>query len=235
MKTAIMQPYLFPYIGYFQLMNSVDNFVIFDDVNFIMRGWINRNNILNDGSKFLFSIPLEKPSQNKLICDTKLSFSEKDKIKFLKLLTFSYKKAPFFNEAYDLVSKIILFNETDLVEYVNYSFKLICDYIGIKTKILRSSEINYDKSLKASDKIIDICKLLGETTYVNLPNGRALYNNKDFELNKIELKFINTLENKIIYKQFDNIFIPNLSIIDILMFNSRQDVNYFVNQYDLQS
>ena len=235
MKTAIMQPYLFPYIGYFQLMNSVDNFVIFDDVNFIMRGWINRNNILNNGSKFLFSIPLEKPSQNKLICDTKLSFSEKDKIKFLKLLTFSYKKSPFFNEAYDLISKIILFNETDLVEYINYSFKIICDYIGIETKILRSSKINYDKSLKASDKIIDICKLVGGKTYVNLPNGRVLYNNKDFELNEIELKFINTLDDKIIYKQFDNIFIPNLSIIDILMFNSKQDVNFFVNQFDLQS
>lgn len=95
MKTAIMQPYFFPYLGYFQMFNAVDKFVLLDDVNFIMRGYINRNSILLNGKAHKFSIPLEKPSQNKLINETKLNFSLKDKENFLKTIQLAYKKAPF--------------------------------------------------------------------------------------------------------------------------------------------
>lgn len=97
MKLAIMQPYFFPYLGYWQLINAVDKFVLLDDVNFIMRGYINRNSILLNGKSYLFSLPLEKPSQNKLINDSKLNFQHNDREKLLKTIQLAYKKSPFFN------------------------------------------------------------------------------------------------------------------------------------------
>lgn len=234
MKTAVMQPYIFPYIGYYQLIDAVDNFIIFDDVNFIMRGWINRNNILLDGNKYLFSIPLEKPSQNKLICDTKLSFSEKEKLKFLKVITFAYSKAPQFKEIYNLIEEIIMFDDSHLVNYLQNSLVKTCEYAGIKSKIMKSSEINHDLSLKAENKIIDLCKKINTTTYINLPGGRSLYNPDNFKKNDIELKFINSFSDKIVYKQYKNDFIANLSFLDLMMFNSKSELNTLLKYYNTQ-
>jgi hypothetical protein len=106
MKIAIMQPYLFPYIGYWQLINMVDEFILLDDVSFITRGYINRNSILLNGKDYLFSIPSNKPSQNKLIKDTQLKFFDKDKINFLKTINMAYKKAPYFHNAYPVIEKM---------------------------------------------------------------------------------------------------------------------------------
>lgn len=111
MKVAIMQPYLFPYLGYWQLIKSVDTFVILDDVNFIKRGYINRNSILVNNNVHMFSVPVDKPSQNKLIMDTKLKFSRDEKEKFLKTIYLSYKKAKCFEAVYDKLKKIVLFDE----------------------------------------------------------------------------------------------------------------------------
>ncbi len=234
MKTAVMQPYIFPYIGYYQLIDAVDNFVIFDDVNFIMRGWINRNNILLDGNKHLFSIPLEKPSQNKLICDTKLSFSEKEKIKFLKVISFSYVKSPYFKEVFPLIEEIITYKDNDLVNYLQNSLIKICEYSGIKTNIFRSSEIEHDLSLRAESKIIDLCKKLNTNIYVNLPGGRTLYKSDNFEKNGMDLAYINTFFDKITYKQYKNDFVANLSFLDLMMFNSKIDLGKIIKQYDIQ-
>ena len=123
MKLAIMQPYFFPYLGYFQMFNAVDKFVLLDDVNFIMRGYINRNSILVNQKAHLFSIPLEKPSQNKLINETKLNFQEKDKENFLKTITLAYKKAPYYNDFYPVLEDIINNPEIDLTLFLKYSFE----------------------------------------------------------------------------------------------------------------
>lgn len=226
-----MQPYIFPYIGYYQLIDAVDNFVVFDDVNFIMRGWINRNNILLNGNKYLFSIPLDKPSQNKLICDTKLHFTEQDKRKFLKLLSSAYGKAPYFNDVYPLLEDIILYPDNDLTNYLCNSLIKTCEYIGIKTNILRSSQIEHNTHLRAEKKIIDICKKIGTSMYVNLPGGRELYNSDNFQQENINLRYINILLDKITYKQFNNEFVASLSCLDLIMFNSKPELNSIIKQY----
>lgn len=105
MKIAVMQPYLFPYIGYFQLLNAVDMFVVFDDVNFIKKGWINRNNILVNRQKYLFTVPLKDASQNKLIKEVQIA-DDGWQEKFLKTVAQSYKKAEFFDEAFALIEKL---------------------------------------------------------------------------------------------------------------------------------
>lgn len=235
MKTAIMQPYIFPYIGYYQLINAVDTFVILDDVNFIMRGWINRNNILLNGKAYLFSIPLDKPSQNKLICDTKLNFSQKDREKFLKTLEMAYKKAPYFKDFYPILKEIVLYEENDLTSFLHNSFSKTCAYIGIETKIIRSSEIEKDNSLKAEDRIIEICKKLNTDIYINLPGGKSLYHQENFEKENMELMFINTLFDKINYKQYNFDFVTNLSFLDIIMFNSKVEIKKLLEEYTLDN
>lgn len=233
MKTAIMQPYLFPYIGYYQLINVIDNFIILDDVNYIMRGWINRNNILLNGKAHLFSIPINKGTQNKLICETKLNFSLQDKTKLLKTIQSVYKKAPYFYSFYQIFEEIILYEEDDLTKYLVNSFVKTLKYVQIKKNFICSSKIEKNNSLKAQDKIIEICKKLNTTIYVNLSGGRTLYNHNDFEKNNIELRFIETLFDEIKYKQYNNDFVGNLSFLDIIMFNSKESIANLLDKCQL--
>jgi len=231
MKTAIMQPYIFPYIGYYQLINAVDKFVILDDVNFIMRGWINRNNILLNGKTYLFSIPLDKPSQNKLIMHTELNFSNKQRENFLKTIELAYKKAPFFQDIFPLIQDIIFYPENNLADFSTNSLISICNYFEISTSLLKSSEIKKDSLLKAQDKIIQIVKELDMKTYINPIGGVDIYDKEKFSTNGLELKFLKTNEYK--YPQFKNEFIPNLSIIDILMFNTKREAQGILKNYTL--
>ena len=231
MKIAIMQPYFFPYLGYFQMFSAVDKFVLLDDVNFIMRGYINRNSILLNSKAHLFSIPLEKPSQNKLICETKLNFSDKDRENFLKTIKMAYKKAPFFNDFYPILEEIILNKEQDLTMYLKYSFQKIREYLSLDTEILLSSEIKKDNTLKAQNRIIEINKKLGAKTYINAIGGQSIYNKEDFIKENIELKFIKMQHYE--YKQFKNVFVPNLSMIDVLMFNSIEEIKKLLTGYEL--
>ena len=231
MKLAIMQPYFFPYLGYWQLINAVDKFVLLDDVNFIMRGYINRNSILLNGKSYLFSLPLEKPSQNKLINDSKLNFQHNDREKLLKTIQLAYKKSPFFNCFYPILENVINNDETDLTQYIKYSILKIKEYLNIDTEILLSSEIKKDNLLRAQKRIIEINKQLRSSVYINAIGGQELYNYEDFKKEGIELKFIKMKD--IEYKQFDNVFIPNLSMIDVLMFNSKNQIQIMLNNYEL--
>ena len=231
MKIAVMQPYFFPYLGYFQMFNAVDKFVLLDDVNFIMRGYINRNSILLNSQAHKFSIPLNSPSQNKLISETKLNFSEKDRENFLKTIQMAYKKAPHFNSFYPVLERIINNSEIDLTKFLKYSFEEIKNYLELNTEILVSSEIEKDTSLKAQDRIIEINKQLGATMYINAIGGQDLYNREDFKNIGIELKFIKM--KQVSYTQYKNEFVPNLSMIDVLMFNSKEEIKELLEQYEL--
>ena len=231
MKVAIMQPYFMPYIGYFQLIKAVDTFVVYDDVNYIKKGWINRNNILVNDESFLFTIPLKEASQNKNINQIYIEELPNWKVNFLKTIKLSYKNAPYFQDVFSLIQEIVNQEEHNLAKNIKYSLDKICKYLSIPTKILFSSEIDKNNDLKGQDKIIEICNKLEATKYINTIGGKDLYNKEAFLNNTIELNFIST--NPIIYSQFKNDFIPWLSIIDVMMFNSVDKINDFLNQYEL--
>lgn len=230
MNLAIMQPYFLPYIGYWQLIDAVDTFVLLDDVNFIKKGYINRNSILLNGKAHLFTIPIEKISQNKLIKDTKLKFNNKDKENFLKTINMAYKKAPYFINFYPILEDIVFNDDNDLTSYIKYSIDKINAYLNIKTEILISSEINKNNILKGQDRIIEINKQLNASRYINAIGGQDLYDKSIFKQNGIELKFIKTKSFN--YEQY-NEFIPSLSIIDILMFNSESEAQLMLDDYIL--
>ena len=231
MKVSIMQPYFFPYIGYFQLIANSDVFVIYDDVNFIKKGWINRNNILVNNTPYLFSMPLQNVSQNKLINEIFISDLDKWKRGLLKTISSSYKKAPFYKDVYPLIEKIISFDELNLALYIQNSIQNLCAYLNINTKLIMSSEIVKNNGLKGENKIIDICLQLGATQYINAIGGIELYTQENFQVKNIDLKFIKS-EN-ILYQQFKNEFKPWLSIIDVIMFNSVEDTKMLLNKFEL--
>lgn len=216
-----MQPYLFPYIGYFQLIKSVDNFVFFDDVNYINKGWVNRNRILNDQ---IFTLPLINASQNRLIKDIEIFDPVSSKNKLLKNIFHSYKKAPYFEESYKILEEIILNPAVNLSDFIANSLIKISDHLNIKTHFLFSSQINYDRSLSAQDKIISILKNFNDINleYINAAGGAALYDKNLFSKNSIKLSYIKN--KKMLYKQFGNDFIDNLSIVDVMMFCDRSTI-----------
>lgn len=235
MKLAIMQPYLFPYIGYFQLINSVDKFVIYDDVNFIKQGWINRNTILVQGKPYLFTLPLINQSSfskiNKVFINNNLYNSWRKKT--LRTIEQSYKKAPYFKEIFGLVNNVLDIGaqEIDIATIARKSFIETSKYLEINTEFVFTSSVYENEVLSGKKRVIDICKKENALHYINLIGGQELYDLDNFKENGLELSFIKSLP--IEYKQFKNQFAPWLSIIDVLMFNSIAETKLLLNKYEL--
>lgn len=229
-----MQPYIFPYIGYFQLIKSVDKFVFYDDVNYIKQGWINRNKILVSEKDFLFTIPLNKANSFCQIKDTKINdkFFESWKIKFLQTITQSYKKAPYYSSVFDLISNIFNKPHHSISDISICSIKTISNYLRISTIFELSSEKYANtKGMEKADRLIAICNKNDCNHYINPIGGMDLYKKADFIKQGIQLDFIHTLP--IEYKQFKNEFVPWLSIIDVLMFNNVEKINIMLDKYEL--
>ncbi|UOK43778.1 MULTISPECIES: WbqC family protein [Flavobacterium] len=235
MHLAIMQPYLFPYIGYFQLINAVDKFVMYDDVNFIKQGWINRNRVMVQGQPFMFTVPLINQSSflkiNEICINHNLYSIWKNK--FLITLEQSYKKAPFFMQTYELVLSVL---NKDVLGKSIASLSLdsivkVSEYIGVDVEFVTTSSVYNNDDLKAKNRVLDICYKEQARHYVNVSGGMQLYDKGDFKSNGVELSFIKSLP--IEYPQFKNEFLPWLSIIDVMMFNSPEEIKFMLEKHEL--
>lgn len=231
MKLAIMQPYFLPYLGYFQLIHAVDKFVILDDVNFIKKGWVNRNRILVNNEPSSFSLPLKSISQNKKINELYRFRDDKWEKKFFNTLYHSYGKAPFYENVFNLIESIIHHEEDNLSQFLTDSLKTLNSYLGIKTTIKRSSENYRNQYLKGAERLIDICHQESADEYINPPGGKSLYNKEEFKEKGINIYFLEP--GNVQYNQYKNHFIPGLSILDIMMFNSPQDIGKMLKIYTL--
>jgi len=233
---AIKQPYFMPYIGFWQEVNAVDTYIFFDDVNFITRGWINRNNILVGGQRHLFTLALEGASQNKHINDITIC---DDFVKLRKTIEMAYRKAPHFEETHTLLNKIFDYENRNLARFVGNSIERVSEHLGFNTRFAYSSELVKDETLKRQDKIIDIRERLGATAYYDSMGATELYSKTTFREHGIDLSFVET--PRISYPQFKhfdsaqhkNDFVPFLSIIDTLMFLSKEEVMALCNQIKL--
>lgn len=231
MKIAIVQPYVFPYIGYFQLINAVDKFIFYDDVNFIKQGWINRNRILLNNRPYLFSIPCEDISSYRLILDTKVCRNKRWASKLLKTIEMSYLRAPHFNDVYHLIRSVLDSDFQNISELAQLSILEVTKYLGMKGVCCKTSKFYNNNHLKRSARLIDICKREKAEEYINSIGGVEIYTKEEFLQHGISLYFLKSKEVK--YKQFNTPFIPWLSIIDVLMFNSVSEVRTMLNQYQL--
>ncbi|EGU0166572.1 WbqC family protein [Vibrio parahaemolyticus] len=228
MKLSVMQPYIFPYLGYYQLIKNSDVFVIYDDANYIKQGYINRNNILAKDNPQRFTIPVPKSSSNKKIKD--LSYSN-EVDKFLQTIKQSYRNAPYFSDVFPIIEKIIGFGNRSISAVCLNEYVTVFDYLRCPVNIIKSSELEYDRSLSASDKLIDMANNLDCEEYVNSYGGISLYDKEYFSANNIKLSFLKM--NEISYSQNNKGFVPNLSIIDVLMWNSPEEIINFLGEVEV--
>lgn len=233
MKTiAIMQPYLFPHLAYFQLLQAADIFVFYDNVQYIRRGWINRNRILLHGKPHYITFPVRKFSRDATIAE--YFFADeiaKAKKKVLMTLRHAYSKSPYFKTIFHTLKGIIDHDETNVARFVEHTIQSFSNLFGNDVRLHRSSELDVDKSLKGQDRLIAIVKALGGQTYVNPIGGIDLYCPRDFASNGIELRFLKETTNA--YTQFTHEFTPFLSIIDVIMFNSIEETKKRLTQFKL--
>lgn len=227
MKIAIHQPKLLPYIGYWQLIYAVDTFVIYDDVNFVKRSFINYNSILINKQQKKFTLELIGASQNKLINEIKVGENSN---KILKTLELNYKKKPYYNLALPVLREIFCQKEKNLAKFIGYSIKKVLKYLEIDKKFIYSSQIDKNNNLKGQFKIIDICQKLNAKQYINAIGGKSLYDREKFLSKGINFNFIETNFTK--HKNLEN-FEANLSIIDIMMNYSKEEILDILNSYKL--
>lgn len=233
MKTAIIQPFFSAYLCYYQLINAVDTFVIYDNIKKTKTGWFNKNKILMNGEGRLFTIPVKKDHDYLNVNERILADNAgREKRRILAQIYHTYLRAPYFEMIYPFVEDIILQENENLFDFIYYSVLQFKDLLNIKTQILISSTIPINHSLKAQDKVLAICKYLDTDVYINSAAGKFLYDKKEFEKAGIELKFIKS--KYIEYPQFDNEFVPWLSIIDVLMFNGVEKTRQLLQEYELE-
>ena len=228
MKLAIMQPYLFPYLGYFQLIRAADSFVVYDDVNYIKGGWINRNFILAQGHKQLITLPLQGASPNLLINEVMVG-NRRDKL--IETIRHSYGRAPQFAAVFPLVEDILKQQERNLARFLDYQLRQLCGYLDVHPKWHISSALKKNNELRGQEKVLAICEELGATHYINVPGGKSLYDREAFASRGMQLSFIQPKVAS--YRQFGNEFVPNLSIIDVMMFNEKEQCAKLLQEYEI--
>jgi hypothetical protein len=232
MRIGIMQPYFLSYLGYFQLIKACDKFVVYDNIKFTKNGWIRRNRMLLNNKDSMFSIPLKSDSDFLNIDQRFIGDNfEKEKVKILGQIKTSYNRAPFLNDVYPLIEDIFNYNETNLFNFILNSIIRVNAYLSIETPIIISSKIDMDHNLKGELRVIEIVKRLKGNAYINPIGGIELYKKEDFKANDIDL-FYHKMK-PIIYTQYDNDFIPSLSILDVMMFNDKPKIKYFLTEFDL--
>ncbi|MCP4525602.1 MAG: WbqC family protein [Aestuariibacter sp.] len=234
MKLAIMQPYFFPYLGYFQLVSAVDCFVFYDDVAFIKQGWINRNRILVNEMPIYFTVPLAKASSNVPINKTLIHQGQYAiwKQKFLRTLEQQYSHAPYFDNVFDLVRKVVAWDTENIASLAIQSVKLCSNYLGISRDFKISSRDFSPAETRGVCRVLDICRMSQADVYVNAPGGKGLYDKAEFEQEKIVLTFLNPQLNA--YPQNRKEFLPGLAIVDVLMNCGVDQIQSMLKQYTLE-
>lgn len=225
MKVAIMQPYFLPYIGYFQLMAAVDSFIVYDNIKYTKKGWINRNRILLNDQDCTFTLPLKKDSDFLDVCQRSIS-ADFGRLSLLNKIKGAYQQAPYFKTVFPFIEDVINYPDNNLFNYIMNSLVRLKDYLGLRCQLHISSTIGIDHSLKSETKVIELCTAMRATAYINPPGGRELYTADTFSRKGIDLCFI---QPKLIeYPQFGGEFVPWLSIIDLLMFNNVREIQRLI-------
>ena len=232
MRLAVMQPYFLPYIGYWQLLAAVDLFVLYDNIQYTKKGWINRNRMLLNGADAMFSLSLKSAADGLDVRERQLAESF-DRAKLLRQFEGAYRRAPQFDATWPLLSKAIAANTDDnLYAFLRASIEAVRDHLGLATEIRTSSTVTIDHGLKAEAKVLALCEALGAATYVNAIGGQELYAADRFAARGMQLQFLRA--RPLAYPQLGAAFVPWLSIVDVLMFNPLDTVQAWVRgHYDL--
>lgn len=234
MKLAIMQPYFFPYIGYFSLIKNTDKFISFDPVQYIKKGWMNRNRILkpNEGWQYIIA-PVKTHGRDTLIKDIQVIDGDEWKSKIINQLDHYKKRAPYYNEVIRVLEACFNHSDTSLSKLNSLYLSLICSYLNIPFNFQMYSDLDIDvsSSVTAADEwALRISESLAASEYVNPPGGVSFFNKKKYSDSNIKLKFLKIKD--VTYSQRRNQFEPGLSIVDVMMFNSPEEIVKMLDQYE---
>ena len=228
---AMMQPYLFPYLGYFQLIAACDRFVLGDDLQYIKSGWVNRNNILFNNEAKLLTFPMKKDRFELAINQRQLSDNFADEAqRLINLIASGYAKAPCFRQAMPVIESLIRYPERNLALYIEHSIRQLCAYLHIPTPIYRASDLRII-ALDKQDRVVQTARQLGASVYINPIGGTALYEHGYFARQGLGLKFFRM--DDVAYRQYRGAFVANLSIIDVMMFNRVDEIRALLPRYSL--
>lgn len=230
MKLAIMQPYLLPYIGYFQLVGAVDVMVVYDNIKYTKKGWINRNRYLLNGGDATFSVPLERGADHLEIGQRRIA-PDFNRTRLLAQIREAYRKAPHVNATLPLVEAVIGGQAENLFDFLLDGLRTTCAHLGLHTPLVASSSVPADHALRGQDRVIDIARALGADTYVNPIGGTGLYARDAFADTGLALRFLRA--RPLEYPQLGADFVPWLSIVDVLMFNGVERTRELLAHYDL--
>jgi len=232
MRVSIMQPYLFPYLGYFHLMEASDVIVLYDDVNYLKAGWVNRNRLLLHGEEFLFTVPVSKGSQNKRINEIRPVIDDRWRQKFENRLYHAYRKSPNFEAISQITKRTFAEEYQDITDMCLMSLKQVYEYLGIDFVWTKASSFAPEtRGIGKADRLIQIVKKYEAQQYVNVTGGQELYSKKYFQEHGIDLYFVKSFFRE--YKQRGDRFVPGLSIIDLLMFNDKEQVKSYFKDFEL--
>jgi len=232
MIVSIMQPYLFPYIGYFQLIRESDVFVLHDDIQYVKNGWVNRNRILVNCAPSMITFPVRSESHRLSINERRYDLEAKTMSRILRRIEAAYRKAPHFDSVFPLVEHIMRFDEPNVAAFNMNSLQRIADQLAITTPFVISSALEIDHSLRGQRRVISLCEALSATQYINLIGGVELYRGDDFASHQITLSFLEARPTA--YPQFACEFVPYLSIIDVMMFNDRDRIVELLGDFQLR-
>ena len=228
---GIMQPYFFPYFGYFQLIAQSDIIVLHDDVQYIKGGWVNRNRILTQGAPRWLTFSVLKAPHHLRINERQYQRGQGAAEKLLQSIEAAYRRAPHFVETFPLLREIMQFEDDNVAAFNGHLVCRLADHLGIRTRILVSSELDKADQLTGQERVVDICKRLGASLYINPIGGVDLYQAERFREGGIKLRFLKP--RKISYPQIDDPPVGNLSIIDVMMFNDRSAISALLDECSL--
>jgi hypothetical protein len=231
MIVSIMQPYFFPYIGYFQLIAQSDVFVILDDAQYIKGGWINRNRILRNGEPCWITLPVAHASHALPINQRSYQLTPKIRDRTRRQIESCYRKAPHFAKVFPLVREVLDCEDANVATYNENLITRVCERLQLRTRMVRSSELGARGSMIGQDRVIDLCKRLGATHYVNPIGGTVLYKSNEFAQQRLELSFLESTVTP--YPQFGDAPVRSLSIIDVMMFNDDQRIATMLREFRL--
>ena len=255
MRLAIMQPYFMPYIGYFQAIAAVDKYILYSNLTFIKEAWMNRNRLLmRDGTIVLATVPIRSKSSHTMIYDVEIDNSKPWKEKLLRTLQMCYSRKPYYDETYPLIVDLLA-PDYNLLKDLNAATTIgIARHLGINTQIeadnsrylpmehtLQYIESDYSllphlertHPIRKVARVIEMCRREGADHFINAIGGQQLYSKDEFAQYGIRINFVQT--NPIQYRQDTKTgeFVPNLSIIDVLMNNGREGTQLLLTQYTL--
>ncbi|MFC4274307.1 WbqC family protein [Achromobacter aloeverae] len=231
MRLAIMQPYFLPYLGYWQLLVAADRFVIYDNVNYIKGGWVNRNRVLISGLPGYITVPLHQATPYKQIIETQVQAGTHWRDKMCKTLENCYRRAPYFAESFPVLERIIRHPEANLASYLSNQLSIVADHLDLPASIVLASDVHPMGTTTGEARVLEICAREGASHYVNSVGGMALYDTGTFRSHGIELQFLKSRGSP--YPQRAKPFTPHLSIADVLMEVGKEGAQRLLREYDL--